>query len=115
MTRLVSARENHAGSGRKPPSCRRGCGHRTARATNDTTSTTAAAHPNSHSGIGRSVLPTMPWAMTEHQEGSTTSRAISGSRPASSAVWLSISKTPSMSALKRKLAGALALARFSMS
>ena len=34
----------------------------------------------------------MPWAMHEHQEGSTTSRAISGSLPASSAVWLSISK-----------------------
>ena len=106
VTRLVSARESHAGSAANPPSCSRGWGHRTARATNEMTSTTAAAQPNSHSGIGRSVRPTMPCAILEDHEGSTTSRAISGSLPASSAVWLSISKMPSMSALKRKLAGA---------
>src|SRR4051794_32972430 len=45
-------------------SCSSGLGHSTARAANETTSTTAAAHPNSHFGIGRSVLPTRPCAST---------------------------------------------------
>src|SRR4051795_9947914 len=46
-------------------SCNAGFGHRTARAANERTSTTAAAQPNSHFGIGRSVLPTSPWASTK--------------------------------------------------
>src|SRR3954468_3144183 len=46
-------------------SCSSGLGQSTASAANETTSTTAAAHPNSHFGIGRSVLPTRPWASTK--------------------------------------------------
>jgi hypothetical protein len=42
---------------------RRGRGHSTARPTNDATSTTVAAQPNSHFGIGRSSRPTKPWAL----------------------------------------------------
>src|SRR3954464_14543198 len=42
-----------------------GLGHSTASAANETTSTTAAAQPNSHFGIGRSVRPTRPWASTK--------------------------------------------------
>src|SRR3954452_10947830 len=42
-----------------------GLGHSTASAANESTSTTAAAQPNSHFGIGRSVLPTSPWASTK--------------------------------------------------
>src|SRR6476620_8800640 len=42
-----------------------GLGQSTARAANEMTSTTAAAHPNSHFGIGRSVRPTRPWARTK--------------------------------------------------
>src|SRR3954452_177632 len=42
-----------------------GFGHSTASAANDRTSTTAAAQPNSHFGIGRSVLPTRPCASTK--------------------------------------------------
>ena len=41
----------------------------------------------------------------ERHEGSTTRRATSGSRPASSATWLSISKAPSASARNWKRAG----------
>ena len=37
-----------------------GSGHSSASATNETTSTTAAAHPNSHSGIGRLARWTSP-------------------------------------------------------
>ena len=39
---------------------RRGRGHSVANATNETTSTTAAAQANSQRGIGRSCLPTSP-------------------------------------------------------
>src|SRR3954463_4770382 len=46
-------------------SCSSGLGHSTASAANESTSTTAAAQPNSHFGIGRSVLPTSPWASTK--------------------------------------------------
>src|SRR3954449_2675095 len=46
-------------------SCSSGFGHSTASAANERTSTTAAAQPNSHLGIGRSVLPTSPCASTK--------------------------------------------------
>ena len=49
------------------------------------------------------------------QSGSTVSLAISGSRPASSATWLSISKMPSMSAVNLKVAGLPGSTGFSMS
>src|SRR3954463_11387436 len=49
-------------SRRPRSSCSSGFGHSTARAANERTSTTAAAQPNSHFGIGRSVLPTSPCA-----------------------------------------------------
>ena len=53
-------------------------GHRTASATNETTSTIAAAHPNSHSGMGRSDAYRDPVRDQEHglvRRGSTTRRA----------------------------------------
>ena len=43
-------------------SCNRGFCHRVESATKDTTSTIAAVQLNSHTGIGRSARPTMPWA-----------------------------------------------------
>ena len=103
-------RDSPRGSGRNPPSCSRGWGHRTASATNETTSTIAARPAEQPLGDRKVRPPDDPVRDLEHQrgrdhEGSTTSRAISGSRPASSAVWLSISKTPSVFALKRKRAG----------
>src|SRR5215218_10254273 len=58
--RLASARPIPPGSGRQVGFWRRGAGHRTASATNETTSTIAAAHPNSHSGIGRSERTEIP-------------------------------------------------------
>ena len=45
---------------------RRGSGHSTASATNETTSTIAAAQPNSHSGMGRSDRTEIPCADQEH-------------------------------------------------
>src|SRR3954452_24425227 len=42
-----------------------GFGQSTASAANERTSTTAAAQPNSHFGIGRSVRPTRPCARTK--------------------------------------------------
>ncbi len=61
--RLPSARPTPPGSGRQPAFSSRGCGHRTASATKEMTSTIAAAHQNSHSGIGRSVRTEMPCAI----------------------------------------------------
>src|SRR5215213_7989498 len=58
--RLASARPIPSGSGRQPGFWRRGSGHRTARATNETTRTIAAAQPNSHSGMGRSDRTEIP-------------------------------------------------------
>src|SRR4051812_36661649 len=46
-------------------SCSSGFGHRIASAANEMTRTTAAAHPKSHFGIGRSVRPTRPCARTK--------------------------------------------------
>src|SRR5919109_3627308 len=60
---FTTRRDSRSGSGRKPlwlSSC--GLRQRTARPTNDTMSTTAAAHAKSHSGIGRSARPLSPWA-----------------------------------------------------
>lgn len=48
-------------STRHPVVCSsRGDGHRIARATNEMTSTDAAAQPKTHGSIGRSSRPTMP-------------------------------------------------------
>src|SRR5918995_1826902 len=58
--RLPSTRPMPPGSGRQPGFWRRGSGHRTASATNETTSTIAAAQPNSHSGMGRSDRTEIP-------------------------------------------------------
>src|SRR5215208_4848310 len=58
--RLASARPIPSGSGRQPGFWRRGSGHRTARATNETTRTIAAAQPNSHSVMGRSDRTEIP-------------------------------------------------------
>src|SRR5205814_529273 len=55
----------HAGSAinrRSRGCCRRGVGHSVASATKETTSTTAAAQPNSQPGTGRSARPTRPCA-----------------------------------------------------
>src|SRR5919108_3915030 len=60
---ITTSSDSRSGSGRKPlwlSSC--GLRQRTARPTNDTMSTTAAAHAKSHSGIGRSARPLSPWA-----------------------------------------------------
>src|ERR671924_1316833 len=60
---FTTRRDSRSGSGRKPlwlSSC--GLRQRAARPTNDTMSTTAAAHAKSHSGIGRSARPLSPWA-----------------------------------------------------
>src|SRR5215218_3281899 len=51
-------------SGRSRTRSSRGRVQPAASARNETTSTTAAAAPNSSEGIGRSALPTMPWAKT---------------------------------------------------
>ena len=59
--RLASTRPIPPGSGRQVGFCRRGSGHSTASATNETTRTIAAAHPNSHSGMGRSDRTEIPW------------------------------------------------------
>src|ERR687897_2675439 len=58
--RLANARPIPPGSGRQVGFWRRGSGHRTASATNETTSTIAAAQPNSHSGMGRSDRTEIP-------------------------------------------------------
>src|SRR5215204_6680750 len=58
--RLASTRPIPPGSGRQVGFWRRGSGQSTASATNETTSTIAAAHPNSHSGIGRSERTEIP-------------------------------------------------------
>src|SRR5215212_2450592 len=58
--RLASKRPIPAGSARQVGFWRRGSGQRTASATNETTSTMAAAQPNSHSGIGRSDRTDIP-------------------------------------------------------
>src|SRR5215208_6845578 len=58
--RLASTRPIPPGSGRQVGFWRRGSGHRTASATNETTSTMAAAQPNNHSGIGRSDRTEIP-------------------------------------------------------
>ena len=58
--RLASTRPMPPGSGRQLGFWRRGSGHRTASATNETTSTIAAAQPNSHSGMGRSDRTEIP-------------------------------------------------------
>src|SRR5215207_4255955 len=58
--RLASARPTRPGRGRQLGFWRRGSGHRTASATNETTRTIAAAHPNSHSGMGRSERTEIP-------------------------------------------------------
>ena len=61
VTGLTIARDSHEGRGRKasfPSSF--GVRHSTDSPTNETISTTAAAHANSHSGIGRSARPTSP-------------------------------------------------------
>jgi hypothetical protein len=50
--RLPSSAPNGSGRQRVSPSSR-DSGHSAASAANDTTSTSAAAQPNSHSGIGR--------------------------------------------------------------
>ena len=50
------------GSGRHSSSSRRGRDHSRPSAAKETTSTTAAAQPNSHSGIGRFARWTRPWA-----------------------------------------------------
>src|SRR5919107_2283783 len=60
MGRLARTRPIPPGSGRQVGFWRRGSGHRTASATNETTSTIAAAQPNSHSGIGRSDRTDIP-------------------------------------------------------
>src|SRR6476660_1590840 len=49
---------------RAPTACSRGVDHSVASATNETTSTIAAAVANSDLGIGRSARPTRPWAKT---------------------------------------------------
>src|SRR5215218_1054682 len=56
-------------SGRSRTRSSRGRVHPAASARNETTSTTAAAAPNSSEGIGRSALPTMPWAKTSMEAG----------------------------------------------
>src|SRR5215211_6682726 len=60
--RPASVRPKPPGRGRHSSRWSRGSGHRTASATNDTTSTIAAAQPKSHSGIGRSDRATRPCA-----------------------------------------------------
>ena len=62
--RLPSARPAPPGSGRQPASSSRGFGHSAASATNETQSTAAAAHANSHSGIGSCERCTSPCAKT---------------------------------------------------
>src|SRR5215211_837189 len=62
--RLASVRPMPPGSGLEVGFWRRGSGQRLASPTNETTSTIAAAHQNSHSGTGRSVRTEMPWAIS---------------------------------------------------
>ncbi len=59
-----STRPIPPGSGRQPTCSSRGRGHSAASATNETHRTAAAAHPKSHSGIGRLERCTSPWAKT---------------------------------------------------
>src|SRR6185503_5029476 len=62
--RLAIALPMPRGSGLQEGFWSRGSGHSVARPTNETTSTIAAAHQNSHSGTGRSVRTEMPWAIS---------------------------------------------------
>src|SRR3954468_16263646 len=60
------------------PSSSRGFGHSTASATKETISTTAAAHANSHSGIGRLLRWTSPCA--DAAGGAISATAAGGAR-----------------------------------
>ena len=97
------------GKSRRPPvsPSSLGSGHRTARATNETIRTIAAAQPKSHSGnrqVGPADKAVSDQPLHLGGQGSTVSSAI-GVLVSSS----SISKTPSMSALKRESTGAARL------
>ena len=62
-------------SGRSRTLSSSGSRHSSARPTNETTSTIAAAHANSQVGTGRTCLPTMPWALATAGEASAATRA----------------------------------------
>ncbi len=60
--RLASARPTPPGNGLQCSCSSLGFGHSAASATKETISTSAAAHPNSQAGIGRSDRAATPWA-----------------------------------------------------
>ena len=68
LDRLASRVRGQPGSGRQRSCSSRGVDHSSPSAAKETTSTTAAAQPNSHSGIGRFARWTRPWACAPRQQ-----------------------------------------------
>ena len=104
IARLVRTRESLEGSGLQPLPSSLGVFQKSPSETNETTSTAAAAQPNSQAGIGRSALPVSPCAAAG--SGATPRPARAPAAPprtmvaralhgltASLAIWVAVSST----------------------